>query len=87
MSRELVSIFEFVEANKKEGYGVGLCDATGLCVTPYVDPSDYPTVEVKPGIGDVSRKLFNAPDSLKDFFLQVHAGILEVKPDYLVWSE
>lgn len=79
----LISIFEFVAANKDNGYGVALCNPAGRCVAPYVDPSDYPEVMVREGLGDVQRTIHNEP-RLAGYFLSGHGGILETQPNFLL---
>jgi len=73
MNKTPVSIFEFVECWKDEGYGIALVDKeTDIVIAPYVDPSDYPTL--------MFTSLNNGSYSTcGKYYLTFHSGCLEDK--------
>ena len=75
-----VSIFDFVEHWKNEGYGIALVEkTTQIVVAPYVDPSDYPDL--------MFRSLNNGTSSVcGKYTLVFHSGCLEDK-NYFVELE
>jgi hypothetical protein len=72
-----VSIFDFVERWKDEGYGIALMDAeTDKVVQPYVDPSDFPDLQFV-GARDGARSTDGK------YYIRFHSGVLEEDPNAL----
>ena len=73
MNKSPVSIFEYVEHWKNEGYGIALVDKSNdIVLAPYVDPSDYPTL--------MFTSLGNGGHSTcGKYYLTFHSGCLENK--------
>lgn len=71
-----VSIFDFVDHWKDGGYGIALVDAnTDVVVSPYVDPSDYPSLAL--------TSMNNGAKSTDGkYYIMFHSGSLEDR-DYL----
>jgi hypothetical protein len=74
-----ISIFEFVKDWENEGYGIALMEDSGdrdipdKVITPYIDPSDYPTMIVsKSGNG---AKVMNMGEG--HWYIAFHSGALE----------
>lgn len=77
---KLISIFEFCETANNNGYGVALLDENGKCITPYVDPSDYPDVML---LDKSSSHPQNETSIPVTYSFCSHAGIFETNPDFL----
>jgi len=68
------SIFDYLSSRENDGHGYAILDPRGMVVDPYVDPSDYPDMEV-----DEHGKGIN---KYNGWWIHCHDGILEQKPDY-----
>jgi hypothetical protein len=66
-----MSIFKFCDAHADSGLGVALVDSNGIVVTSYVDPSDYPDMQVDARGRSVCGR-----------WLCPHSGILETNPNF-----
>lgn len=79
-----VNIFDYVEQKQEDGYGVALIDNNDQIITPYVDPSDYPDIELS-GNGSAPR-IINDP-SKDGWFVMIHSGILETEPEKMGYKK
>ena len=79
-----VNIFDYVEQKQEDGYGVALIDNNDQIITPYVDPSDYPDIELS-GNGSAPR-VINDP-SKDGWFVMIHSGILETEPEKMGYKK
>lgn len=79
----MISLSDYVEENRKAGYGVALCCPGGHVFTPYVEPDDWPGVMLSDlSLGDCARMVHGLWE-LRGWFVQPHGGVLESRPDYL----
>lgn len=70
----VTNIFDYMDAQEGDGYGHALINQEGIVVQPYLDPSDFPTLEVTSrgrGVG-----------TYEGWWICRHSGILEENPRY-----
>lgn len=68
------SIFDYEEENRANGYGVAFIDPNGRILTPYIDPSDYPDLEVQTSQTSPNGKGIG---KYEGYLLLLHSGVAE----------